>query len=98
MNNDFQGMVRQWQDLFYNERYSGTEMKNPDFVKMAEAFGCIAMRCTSEEDLPRMMKEFVDCDEKRPILFEVVVDKREHVYPMVPAGKRLDEMVLLQKN
>ena len=49
LNNDFQGMVRQWQDLFYEERYSGTEMVNPDFVKLAEAMHCAGLRCTTRK-------------------------------------------------
>uniref|UniRef100_A0A7S0H0M9 Acetolactate synthase n=1 Tax=Amorphochlora amoebiformis TaxID=1561963 RepID=A0A7S0H0M9_9EUKA len=92
LNNDFQGMVKQWQDLFYDERYSATRMTNPDFVKMAESFHCKGIRCRTQEELPELMKEFLAHD--GPVVFEVLVDKREHVYPMVPAGKSLDEMVL----
>jgi|EP01046_Picozoa_sp_COSAG06_P049816 acetolactate synthase-1/2/3 large subunit len=52
LNNDFQGMVRQWQDLFYEERYSGTEMVNPDFVKLAEAMHCAGLRCRTRKGAP----------------------------------------------
>uniref|UniRef100_A0A7S3Z001 Acetolactate synthase n=1 Tax=Lotharella globosa TaxID=91324 RepID=A0A7S3Z001_9EUKA len=93
LNNDFQGMVKQWQDLFYDERYSATRMTNPDFVKMAEAFHVKGLRCSTQEELPEKMKEFLEYNDG-PVVMEVLVDKKEHVYPMVPAGKSLDEMVL----
>jgi acetolactate synthase-1/2/3 large subunit len=92
LNNDFQGMVKQWQDLFYDERYSGTPMVNPDWVKLAEAMRMKGLRVTTEEELPRLMAEFLAHD--GPIVMEAVVCKEEHVYPMVPAGRGLDEMVL----
>lgn len=92
LNNDFQGMVKQWQDLFYEERYSATRMFNPDFVKLAEAMGCRGLRCSRPEDLEATMAEFLA--HPGPIVYEVKVDRSEHVYPMVPAGKGLHEMVL----
>ena len=92
LNNDFQGMVKQWQDLFYQERYSHTEMHNPDFVKLTEAMNCAAFRVTKEADLERVMKEFLACP--RPAVLEAMVEKHEHVYPMIPAGKTVDDMVL----
>ncbi|KAJ3350894.1 Acetolactate synthase, mitochondrial, partial [Kappamyces sp. JEL0680] len=92
LNNDFQGMVKQWQDLFYDKRYSGTKMQNPDFVKFAESMGCVGLRVTNKQDLPRLMKEFLECDQ--PVILECIVEKDEHVYPMVPAGKALHEMEL----
>ena len=66
LNNDFQGMVRQWQDLFYEERYSGTKMMNPDFVKLAEAMHCAGLRCKTRKDLKEKMTEFLECD--KPIV------------------------------
>ncbi|CAG8549786.1 2288_t:CDS:2, partial [Acaulospora colombiana] len=60
LNNDFQGMVKQWQDLFYEERYSQTRMKNPDFVKLAESFGVKALRIRTEEEIPSKMAEFLE--------------------------------------
>ncbi|WP_432797982.1 biosynthetic-type acetolactate synthase large subunit [Poriferisphaera sp. WC338] len=92
LNNDFQGMVKQWQDLFYDERYSHTEMHNPDFVKLADALNCKGFRVTSEADLPKVMKAFLDHD--GPAVLEALVEKHEHVYPMMPAGKTVDDMVL----
>jgi acetolactate synthase-1/2/3 large subunit len=93
LNNNFQGMVKQWQDLFYHERYSGTEMTNPDFIKLAESMHVKAIRCETEEELPAKMKEFLEYNDG-PVLFEACVEKHEHVYPMVASGKALDDMVL----
>ncbi|OMJ24384.1 Acetolactate synthase, mitochondrial [Smittium culicis] len=84
LNNNFQGMVRQWQDLFYDARHSHTGMKNPDFVKLAESMYFRGIRVNNRRDLPAAMKDFLD--EKGPVLLEVVCDPREHVYPMAPAA------------
>lgn len=92
LNNDFQGMVKQWQDLFYEERHSATRMVNPDFIKLAESMGCRGIRCSSPDDLESTMKEFLA--HPGPVVYEVKVDKAEHVFPMVPAGKALHEMVI----
>ena len=92
LNNDFQGMVKQWQDLFYAERYSHTAMSNPDFVKLAEAMHCTGVRCRSAAELPEKMAEFLAA--QGPVIGDFQVEKHEHVYPMVPAGASLDEMTL----
>jgi acetolactate synthase-1/2/3 large subunit len=92
LNNDFQGMVKQWQDLFYEERYSHTEMHNPDFVMYTEAMHCKGFRCTKASDLPKVIEDFVAHD--GPAVLDCLVEKHEHVYPMVPAGKSVDDMVL----
>jgi acetolactate synthase-1/2/3 large subunit len=92
-NNEFQGMVEQWQDLFYENRYSHTRMTNPNFVKLSESMGCKALRCTNLDELPAMMKEFLEYDGTRPIVMECLVSS-EHVYPMVPAGKALHEQIV----
>jgi acetolactate synthase-1/2/3 large subunit len=92
LNNDFQGMVKQWQDLFYDERYSHTEMHNPDFVALTDAMNCKGFRCTKAEDLPQVMADFLAHD--GPAVLDALVEKHEHVYPMVPAGKTVDDMVL----
>lgn len=94
LNNEFQGMVVQWQDLFYEARYSHTRMTNPDFVKLANAMGVHAIRCTTSEDLPQKMREFLEYDNSKPVLLECMVEKAEHVFPMVPAGKALHEQLL----
>jgi acetolactate synthase-1/2/3 large subunit len=91
LNNDFQGMVKQWQDLFYDQRYSGTNMVNPDFVKFAEALNLKGLRASTPEELPAVIAEFLA--HEGPVLMEAVCCKEEHVYPMVGAGKGLDEMV-----
>jgi acetolactate synthase-1/2/3 large subunit len=85
-------MVKQWQDLFYNKRYSSTRMHNPDFVKLAESMGCTGLRISSYEEIPAVMEQFLAC--KGPVLLDAVICKHEHVYPMVPAGKGLHEMVV----
>ncbi|MCX5661857.1 MAG: biosynthetic-type acetolactate synthase large subunit [Planctomycetota bacterium] len=92
LNNDFQGMVKQWQDLFYKERYSHTQMHNPDFVKLTDAMNCKGFRCTKIADLPKVMEDFLGHD--GPAVLDALVEKHEHVYPMLPAGKTVDEMVL----
>ncbi|KAF5357994.1 hypothetical protein D9756_001206 [Leucocoprinus leucothites] len=94
LNNEFQGMVLQWQDLFYGKRYSHTEMTNPDFVRLAQAMGVHAIRCHSAEELPAKMKEFLEYDNNKPIVMECIVEKNEHVFPMVVAGKPLHEFIL----
>ncbi|RKP37741.1 acetolactate synthase [Dimargaris cristalligena] len=92
LNNEFQGMVKQWQDIFYSERYSGTPMRNPNFVKLAEAMDVRGMRCTDPEQVKASLEEFLNHD--GPVLLEVMVDRKDHVYPMVPGGKALHEMLL----
>ncbi|ESK89210.1 acetolactate synthase [Moniliophthora roreri MCA 2997] len=94
LNNEFQGMVLQWQDLFYERRYSHTQMYNPDFVMLARAMGVHSIRCHNSAELPAKMKEFLEYDGSKPVLMECVVETNEHVYPMVPAGKALHEGVV----
>ncbi|KZT70093.1 acetolactate synthase [Daedalea quercina L-15889] len=94
LNNEFQGMVLQWQDLFYDARYAHTRMTNPDFVALARAMGVHAIRVSSAAELPEKMREFLEYDNSRPVLLECVVETNEHVFPMVPAGKALHEQIL----
>ncbi|KAH9852759.1 acetolactate synthase [Lenzites betulinus] len=94
LNNEFQGMVLQWQDLFYDARYAHTRMVNPDFIALAKAMRIHAIRCERAEDLPAKMKEFLEYDDSKPVLMECCVETNEHVFPMVPAGKALDEQLL----
>lgn len=94
LNNGVQGMVYQWQDLFYDSRYSHTRMQNPDFVKMAESMHIRALRVRNKTELPDKMKEFLEYDNDKPILMEVLVEPNEHVFPMVPAGKALHQQIL----
>lgn len=93
LNNHFQGMVRQWQDLFYDQRYSGTKMHNPCFAKVADAMGAKGLRCDKADDLEATFKEFL-AHKGGPVVLDLQCEVEEHVYPMVPAGAGLDEMVL----
>jgi acetolactate synthase-1/2/3 large subunit len=92
LNNDFQGMIKQWQDLFYEKRYSQSVMKNPNFAKMAEAFGVRGIRCEHKADVENTVKEMLA--HKGPVVVDFYVEPNEHVYPMVPSGKGLHEMEL----
>ena len=91
LNNEEQGMVTQWQSLFYEHRYSHTHQLNPDFVKLAEAMGMKGMRVKDQAELEKTLKEFVDY--QGPVLLEVEVEKKVPVLPMVPAGKGLHEFI-----
>src|SRR3954454_12300718 len=92
LNNDFQGMIKQWQDLFYERRYSQSVMKNPNFAAMAEAFGVKGIRCSDKKDVPKAVDEMLS--HPGPVVADFFVEPNEHVYPMVPAGKGLHEMEL----
>ena len=94
INNGFLGMVRQWQELFHDKNYSETPMFSPDFVKIAEAYGIPAMRITHRsqvEEAVAFSRSYKDS--RLPVLLEFVVEKEEMVYPMVPAGANLHDMV-----
>jgi acetolactate synthase-1/2/3 large subunit len=91
LNNSFLGMVRQWQELFFEKRYSFTEMDNPDFSKIAQAYGILSYKIMNFNDLESKIKEMIS--HKGPILLEIDVTKEENIFPMVPAGKSLDELI-----
>ncbi len=91
INNGFLGMVRQWQEIFYEERYHATPMFNPDFCKLAEAYSIPSMRVTELSQVQESV-EFARSI-KGPVLIEYVVLKEDMVYPMVPAGADLDKMI-----
>lgn len=94
MNNSYLGMVRQWQELFHERRYSKVNLEiNPDFVKVAEAYGIKSVTLESEEDLEKI-DEILKSDE--PILVNCIVKKEENVYPMIPAGKSAEDMIGLR--
>ena len=94
LNNRYLGMVRQWQDLFYNQNYSSTNMEaQPDFVKLAEAYGAEGYRITSAADLRPVLEKALGTP--NPAFIDVVVEREENVYPIVPAGAALDEMLLV---
>ncbi len=92
LNNNFLGMVRQWQQLFFDRRYSFTEMVNPDFVKVAEGFGLTAKKLTDRKDLDASIEEMLNSDSH--FLLEVVVEKEENVFPMIPTGSCVSEIRL----
>jgi acetolactate synthase-1/2/3 large subunit len=84
LNNGYLGMVRQWQELFYDNRYSSVAMGSPDFGKLAEAYGVKFFRCERTEDLDSTLE--AARAHNGPVLCEFVVEMEENVYPMVPAG------------
>lgn len=92
LNNNYLGMVRQWQQLFFDKRYSFTKLQNPDFVKLAGAFSITARKVTLRGDLTSAISEMID--HKGPYLLEVVVEKEDNVFPMVPAGASVAKIIL----
>lgn len=95
LNNRFLGMVRQWQELFYGKRYSMTCLHcHPDFVKLAEAYGGIGFRAEKPSEVEPVIKSALKIKDK-PVLMDFLVDREEGVYPMVPAGAPLREMLLV---
>jgi len=92
MNNGYMGMVRQWQELFWDGRYSSVEMgPSPDWVKLAEAFGATGLRCEDSADLEETMAKALETD--GPVLLDVRVSPEENCYPMIPAGAAARDMV-----
>ncbi len=93
LNNRYLGMVRQWQQLFYDRVYSSTTLDhNPDFVKLAEAFGALGLRATKPEDVEKVLKKGLASP--KTTIMEFIVEREENVYPMVPAGKPITNMLL----
>jgi len=93
INNEYMGMVRQWQELLHEKNYSESYTAAlPDFVKLAEAYGCVGMRATKPEELDKKIAEMLSIN--RPVIFDCVVDKEENCYPMIPSGKAHNEMLL----
>jgi acetolactate synthase-1/2/3 large subunit len=91
INNGYLGMVRQWQEFFYEERYAATPLVNPDFVKLADAHGIPALRVDRREDIEAAVHRAQDTP--GPFLIDFVVERADIVYPMVPAGSDLDKMI-----
>jgi len=92
INNGFLGMVRQWQELFWSKRYSHVEMTSPDFVKLAEAHGCPAFRATVSSEVEDVITRAMGYTDG-PVFVEFVVAQEDNVYPMIPAGQTVDEML-----
>ncbi len=94
LNNQYLGMVRQWQELFYEKRYAATDIHDgPDFVKLAEAYGGVGLRATRPEEVVPLLKEGLSTP--KLAIMEFLVDREECVYPMVPAGAAITEMLLV---
>ena len=89
LNNEFLGMVRQWQQLFFDKRYAETIIESPNFVKVAEAYGIKAKSVSERKDLESSLKEMIDS--KESYLLEVMVEKEGNVFPMVPTGASVAE-------
>lgn len=95
INNNNLGMVRQWQRLFYNERFSGSELTDhtPDYVKLAEALGCVGLRAEHPSEVAPVIEKSLTIND-RPVVVEFRVDPDEMVFPMVPAGGSNDVVAL----
>ncbi|NYT02222.1 MAG: acetolactate synthase large subunit, partial [Methanosarcinales archaeon] len=95
LNNGCLGMVRQWQELFFGERYSHTTLGAcPDFVKVAEAYGALGLRASKPSEVEPVIREALQSD--KPVVMDFMVHPREMVSPMVPAGESISEMLELE--
>ena len=93
LNNEYMGMVRQWQELLHSKNYSESYTAAlPDFVKLAEAYGCVGIRAKTPSELDEKIKEMINVD--KPVIFDCVVDKEENCFPMIPSGKPHNQMLL----
>ena len=93
LNNLFLGMVRQWQELFYSERFSETNLADlPDLVKLADAYGCLGLRARTVKELDRVIDQAL-ANDRGPTIVDVRIPKEAKVYPMVPAGAPLNDMI-----
>jgi len=90
LNNGYMGMVRQWQELFYNKRYSKSYLSNPDYATVARALGAVGQTCERQADVPKVIKAMLA--EKKPCVVDFRIEREENVWPMVAAGKSLNEM------
>ena len=92
LNNSYLGMVRQWQELFFEKNYAFTDLyDNPDFVRIAEAYDIKGILLDKKEDTEKVLKEMIDYD--GPVIVNAIVEREENVYPMVPAGEAIDRMI-----
>jgi acetolactate synthase-1/2/3 large subunit len=91
LNNRFLGMVRQWQELFYDRRYSFTELPPVEFVSIANAYGIDGIKVECPEDVMPALKASLDCD--GPFVMDFRIEREENVFPMVPAGAAINEMI-----
>ncbi len=97
LNNEYMGMVRQWQELLHEKNYSESYTAAlPDFVKLAEAYGCVGIRAKTPDELDDKIIEMINTD--RPVIFDCLVDKEENCFPMIPSGKPHNQMLLGPKD
>ena len=97
LNNEYMGMVRQWQELLHEKNYSESYTAAlPDFVKLAEAYGCVGIRAKTPDELDDKIIEMINTD--RPVIFDCMVDKEENCFPMIPSGKPHNQMLLGSKD
>ena len=97
LNNEYMGMVRQWQEILHDKNYSESYTAAlPDFVKLAEAYGCVGIRANKPEELDEKIKHMITVN--KPVIFDCVVDKTENCYPMIPSGKPHNQMLLGSKD
>jgi acetolactate synthase-1/2/3 large subunit len=93
VNNQYMGMVRQWQELLHGGRYSESYMHSlPDFVKLAEAYHAVGIRCDKPGDLDDAIRDMINVD--KAVIFDCVVDPNENCFPMIPSGRAHNEMIL----
>ena len=94
MNNQYLGMVRQWQELFWNHRYSGVDISaQPDFVKLAEAYGAVGMRIDKKEQVTDALRKALEINDK-PVIMDFRIEREENVFPMIPSGQSIEEMMV----
>ncbi|MDD5070299.1 MAG: thiamine pyrophosphate-dependent enzyme, partial [Candidatus Omnitrophica bacterium] len=91
LNNGYLGMVRQWQELFYNRRYSATPLKNPDFVKVAQGYGVKSLLVTKKSEVKKAITDILAHD--GPVMADFRIEDEENVFPMVPAGEAINRMI-----
>ena len=97
INNEYMGMVRQWQELLHEKNYSESySAALPDFVKLAEAYGCVGIRAKNPDELDQKIEQMLSIN--KPVIFDCVVDKTENCYPMIPSGKPHNQMLLGEKD
>ena len=93
LNYRYLGMVRQWQQLFWKRRYASVEISaQPDFIKLAEAYGAAGIRVTKEEEVKGALEKAMKIKDK-PVILEFVIEREENVFPMVPAGAAMTEVI-----
>jgi len=93
LNNSYLGMVRQWQEMFFEHRYSGVDLTgNPDFVRLAEAYGAVGLRASTPDEVAPAIEKALDVNDV-PVMIDFAVAKEENVFPMIPAGQSYEELM-----